>query len=350
MKTQDGRTLDNAALEERRRTIIRMKENGVSVQKISDATGCCRQVVYNLWEAWNDCKPDLREEIVIKVKPAGTKEGERRKLTPGQEKKIQSLIKDKYPDQLKMYYALWTREAVMKLIQKQFGILLSIRAVGDYLHRWGYTPQKPIKQAYERDPEKVEEWLKKAYPMIKNKAKREKADIYWGDETTVKATDVRGRGYAPKGETPIVKRITKNKEDVSMISAITNQGKIQWKLYEGSITAERVLEFAQQLVKYRKRKIFFILDNARTHRSTILLEWVKQNKKKIELFFLPPYSPDLNPDEHVNSDVKYGIGSQNLKRTKEELNKATEGHMLMLKENPERIRKYFLDPKINYAA
>ena len=350
MRTQDGRSLEKSALEERRRTIIRMKENGISVYKISTAIGCSRQVVYNLWNAWQNCKPELREEKVFKVKPAGTKEGERRLLSPKEESKIQKLIKDNYPDQLKMYFALWTREAVMKLIQQQFGISISIRAVGDYLHRWGYTPQKPIKQAYERDPEKVEEWLKKAYPVIKSKAKRENADIFWGDETTVKAADVRGRGYAPKGETPIVKQITKSKENVSMISAITNQGKLQWKLYDGSITSERVLEFAMQMVKYRKRKIFFILDNARTHRSNLLREWAKKNKKKIELFYLPPYSPDLNPDEHVNSDVKYGVGSKHPARTKEELSKTTEEHMMMLKENPERIKRYFLDSKISYAS
>jgi len=350
METQDGRSLDKTALEERRRTIIRMKENGISVYNISTAVGCSRQVVYNLWEDWQNCKPDLREDKVLKVKPAGTKIGERRLLTPKQEGKIQKIIKDNYPDQLKMYFALWTREAVMKLIQQQFGISISIRAVGDYLHRWGYTPQKPIKRAYEQDPEKVKEWLEKVYPVIKNKAKREKADIFWGDETTVKAADVRGRGYAPKGETPIIKLITKNKENISMISAITNQGKIQWKLYDGSITSERVLEFAKQLIKNWKHKIFLILDNARTHRSILLRDWVKENKEKIELFYLPPYSPELNPDEHVNSDVKYGVGSKHPARTKEELSKTTDEHMNMLKKNPERIKSYFHDSNISYAS
>jgi transposase len=349
MTKQDGRKLDKAALEERRRTIIRMKESGASENEIRIATGCCRQVIYTLWNNWTQCKPKLREEKIIKVKAAGTKKGERRKLTPVQERKIQTLIKDKYPDQLKMYFALWTREAVMILIEQQFGIKLSIRTVGDYLKRWGFTPQKPMKRAYERDPEKVAEWLENTYPGIKRRAKYAKADIFWEDESTVKASDVRGRGYAPKGETPIVEA-TGKKESVSMMSAITNRGKISWKLYDGSITSERVLEFVKQLVKNRKRKIYLILDNSSTHRGKILKEWVAANKKKIEIYYLPSYSPDLNPDEHVNSDVKNGVGTKKPKRTKEELRKTTEEHLMMLKRTPKRIRRYFLDPAIRYAA
>jgi transposase len=349
MNKQDGRTLDNAALEERRRIIIHMKENGSREKDIRAATGCCRQVIYNLWNNWTQCKVELREEKVIKVKPAGTKIGERRKLTPQQEKEIKSLIKDKYPDQLKLDFALWTREAVKELIQQQFGIMISIRAVGDYLKRWGFTPQKPIKRAYERNPKKVKEWLENTYPLIKERAKSEKADIYWGDESTIKPSDVRGRGYAPKGQTPVI-QVTTKKENVSMISAITNQGKIQWKLYDGSITAERVLEFAKQLIKYLRTKIYLILDNASTHTSKVLVNWVEANKKKIEVFYIPPYSPDLNPDERVNSDVKYGVGSKHPKRTKEELKKTTDEHMQMLKKNPKRIKQYFHDDVIRYAG
>jgi transposase len=326
-----------------------MKESGVSVQVIADTIGCCRAVVYNLWNNWKQCKPKEREQRVLKVKAAGTKPGERRKLTPRQERQIQTLIQDKYPDQLKLSFALWAREAVMRLIQQRFGVDISIRAVGDYLKRWGFTPQKPAKRAYERDPVKVGIWLEKTYPAIQKQAKQEKADIYWGDEATIQASDVRGRGYAPKGRTPVVDR-TGKRTSISMISAITNWGKILWKLYEGSITTERVLEFAKRLVRYRKRKVYLILDNAPTHHGIILKEWLKKNKDKIQVFYLPSYSPDLNPDEHVNSDVKYGVGSKHPKRAKEELRVTTEEHLMMLKKNPERIIRYFLDPAISYAA
>jgi transposase len=349
MENKDGRNIGDSALEERHATIIRMKENGFTEKQIIAATGCSRQAIYLLWNKWKKGKSPETKQDAIAVRPRGTKFGERRTLTKQQERIIQKVIINKYPDQLKFDFALWTREAVKKLILQKFDIDMPIRSVGNYLGRWNFTPQKPVKYAWERDPWKVKEWLETAYPAIKKRAKRQKAEIFWGDETTIKAEDVRGRGYAPKGKTPIVNRTTK-KENVSMVSAITNQGKVFWKLYEGSVNGERFLEFVKQLVKNKKNKIFLIVDNARTHHGKKLMEWVIKNQKRIEIYFLPPYSPDLNPDERVNADVKYGVGAKQPKRTKEELEKTTQEHMSMLKKTPERIVRYFGDPAINYAA
>jgi transposase len=344
MEQEDGRALTVSALEERRRIIIRMKESKYSEREIVAATGCSRQVIYPLWNKYKKNK-----DKVFHVQVRGNKLGNGRTLTTQQENKIKKLIVDKYPDQLKFDYALWTREAVKLLVGKECKIVMPIRTIGEYLKRWGYTPQKPVKYAYERDSEKVRDWLENRYPNIKKQAKRQKAEIYWGDETTVKASDVRGRGYAPQGKTPVVNR-TEKRENVSMISAITNKGKVFWKLHEGSINGELVLDFVKRLIRNKKNKIFLILDNAKTHHSKMLKEWVRKNKDKIKLFYLPPYSPDLNPDEHVNSDVKYGVGSKTPKRTREGLRSATEEHMRMLKKTPERIIKYFKDPAIQYAV
>jgi transposase len=165
----------------------------------------------------------------------------------------------------------------------------------------------------------------------------------------VKAGDVRGRGYAPRGGTPVVKR-TAGKEDVSMVSAITNKGKVYWKLHEGSINGERFKDFVERLVRGKKRKVFLIVDNAKAHHGKIVAGRARENKKRVALFYLPPYSPDLNPDEHINADVKWGAGSKRPKRTKEGLRGAAEEHMKMPCETPGRIRRYFLDPAIAYAA
>jgi transposase len=135
-----------------------------------------------------------------------------------------------------------------------------------------------------------------------------------------------------------------------MVSAITNKGKVFWKTHEGSINSETFKEFAERLVRGKRRKVFLILDNATTHRSELLTGWVEKNKKRIALFYLPPYCPDLNPDEHTNADVKYGVGSKTPKRTKEALREATKEHMDILNRTPRRIRRYFLDPAIAYAA
>jgi transposase len=346
MERQDGRKLGKEALEERRRIIIRMKENGGSPTEIVAATGCSRQVIYPLWNKW---KKSRNKEKSIEVKKCGRPFGYGRTLTKAQEKELQKLLVDKYPDQMKLDFALWTREAVKLAIWEKYKIDMPIRTVGEYLRRWEYTPQKPVRYAYERDGEKVRLWLESDYPAIKRQAKREKGDIYWGDETTVKACDVRGRGYAPRGETPVVNR-TEKKENVSMMSAITNQGKIYWKLHEGSINSETFKGFAERLVRGKRRKVFLILDNAKTHHGKILTEWAEENKTRVALFYLPPYSPDLNPDEHVNADVTYGVGSRTPKRTKEGLREATEKHMNMLRKTPNRIKRYFLDPAIAYAA
>ena len=160
---------------------------------------------------------------------------------------------------------------------------------------------------------------------------------------------MRGRGYAPAGKTPTVRKTAK-KESVGMISAITNKGKIFWKIYDKSINSQKFLEFVKRLIRNKRRKIFLIVDNARPHASRMLKEWVCGKKKKIEIYYLPAYSPDLNPDEHVNADVKYGVGSRTPKRTKAELAIAAEEHMQMLKQTPGRIVKYFKDPAIQYAA
>jgi transposase len=251
MEKQDGRKLGKTALEERRRIIIRMKENGSSPAEITAATGCSRQTIYPLWNKRTRSK---NREKAVAVKKCGRPFGYGRTLAEGHEKEIQKVITDKYPDRLKLDFALWTREAVKLMIRRKYGIDMPIRTVGEYLKRWGYTPQRPVRYAYERDGEKVREWLERTYPAIKRRAKREKADIYWGDETTVKACDVRGRGYAPRGETPVVNR-TEKKENVSMVSAITNQGKVYWKLHEGSINAEKFKEFVERLVWGKKRKV-----------------------------------------------------------------------------------------------
>ena len=275
--------------------------------------------------------------------------GAERHLSRDQERDIRRKIVDRFPEQLKLDFALWTREAVRGLILQETGIDMPIRTVGEYLKRWGFTPQKPAKFAYERREEHVKAWLENSYPAIHERAKREKAEIYWGDETGMKAGDIQGRGYSPRGVTPVVNASAKY-ESLSMISAITNRGRIHWMIVDGSVNSEWFIEFLDRLCKSTTRKIFLILDNLRVHHSKLVKQWLEGREKKIELFFLPPYSPDLNPDEHVNADMKQGVGSKAPTRAKADLQRNIETHMSMLETNPNRIRRYFEDPTIKYAA
>jgi transposase len=285
----------------------------------------------------------------LKPKPRGKKGGEGRSLTPDQEAHIRKLIVDQRPEQLKMDFALWTRAAVGQLIAREFQIVLSVRGVGKYLKRWGFTPQKPIRKAYEQSPEAVKRWMDEDYPAIAERAKAEGGEIHWGDETALVNTDVRGRGYAPKGETPVT-YTPGTRQKLSMISTVTNKGQARWMIIDGNFGADRLIEFLEALIKDATRKIFLILDNLRAHHSKTVKAWLAERSDRIEVFYLPSYAPELNPDERLNADMKHAIGTKVPVRTKAKLKAAAEDHMTMIGTSPERVRAYFKDQRVRYAA
>jgi transposase len=344
MERVDGRKASLAVKEERRRIVIRMRKEGYSVADVSVATGLAGPTISVIWSSY---KRD--GESILAGKRIGHVVGEGRSLTPEQEAIIRRKIIDKCPDQLKLDFALWTRGAVKQLILQELQIDMPVRTVGSYLHRWGFTPQKPAKVAFERRPEAVKKWLDEEYPAIKVLAEKEDAEIYWGDETGLRSSDVRGRGFAPIGKTPVVKA-TANYENLSMVSAITNKGKVSWMIVDGAVNAARFIEFLDRIIQDAKRKVLLILDNLRVHHSKLVKEWLEGKKDRIELFYLPSYSPDLNPDEHLNADLKYGVGSRSPVRTKKALGENAKAHMEILEASPERIQSYFSDPAIQYAS
>lgn len=344
MDSIDGRRFPIATQEERRRIAVKMREQGSTLAEIRSAIGMSHPTIIRAWKAYQSGgKKALRNGL------RGCRKGERRNLSSDQESSIKRKIIDRVPEQLKLDFALWTRDAVRKLIKQETGLEMPIRTVGEYLKRWGFTPQKPVKFAYERKPEMVKEWLDETYPAIRKRASIEKAEIYWGDETGLRSGDVRGRGFAPRGETPVI-HATAKYENLTMVSAITNKGKIQWMIVDGAVNIDRFIDFLKRLIKYSRRKIFLIVDNLKVHHAIIVTNWVKENKDRLELFFLPAYSPDLNPDEHLNADLKQGVGSRTPGRTKSQLLATAEDHLGMLKKTPTRIRKYFKDPAISYAS
>ena len=284
-------------------------------------------------------------------KKRGAKSENCKLLTEQQEIYIQKLIIDKYPEQYKLSFALWTRKAVKELINRELGIDIAVTTTGDYLRKWGFTPQKPKKKAYEQKPAEVQKWLEESYPQIKKRAKSENAEIYWGDETGCKNQCNHGRSYAPKGKTPVKEQMSKSFK-INMISTLTNQGKVQFMLYSENMNADKFIEFLKQLIKSNNRKIFLILDNLKVHHCHIVKEWLAQEKikQKLELFFLPSYSPELNPDEYLNCDLKRGLSDKPAPKNVKELQKNVENHMTMLQNSPDRVTKYFNHKDIQYAA
>lgn len=226
---------------------------------------------------------------------------------------------------------------------------MPVRTVGEYLNRWGFTPQKPAKQAYEQSPKTVQRWLKEDYPEIKARAKSENAEIYWGDETGVRNASQHERGYAPKVQTPVV-RLNANRKSINMISAVTNQGKVRFRVFEGTMNADILIDFCNRLIKSAKSKVYLVLDNLRVHHAKAFKDWLSDHEDKIEIFYLPSYSPELNPDEYLNCNLKAGVHSGRLAKDKASRKKKVVSHMRMLQKKPGRVSSYFMHKKIKYAA
>jgi transposase len=342
----DARKLSPEAQEEKRRTAINLRKQGMKLQAIAEATGVSRVAVSGWWKRYKETGSQS-----LQAKKRGRKMGEQRTLSSKQESEIKKMIVDKTPDQIKMPFALWSRQAVGLLIKAKYGIKMPVRTIGLYLERWGFTPQKPAKRAYEQRPEAVKKWLNETYPQIAADAKKEAAEIHWGDETGLRSDDHRGRGYAPKGMTPL-KRVSAKRSSVNLISTVTNQGKVRFMIYDETFTAQMMIKFLKRLIKDANRMIFLILDNLRVHHAKLVQEWLgeKEIQKLLRVFYLPSYSPELNPDEYLNCDLKGGVFGQSPIRDKESLKKAALSHLRLLQKKPQRVQKYFKNKYIAYAA
>lgn len=344
MKTTDARKLNQQTQFELRKQVVRLKQKGENNARISEIVGLSQSHISTIWQKYQ--RGGLE---AIKPGVRGRRFGEQRELTAEQEAGIQKLLVDKTPDQLKLSFALWTRDAVRLAIKQTYDLELPLRTITDYLKRWGFTPQKPVKRAYEQNPKMVAQWQETVYPQIQARAKQEKAEIHWGDETGIQNNDYRARGFAPKGQAPVV-RVNATKSRINMISSVTNLGKVRFMLYQETMTAQVLIKFMSRLTKDTGRKVFLILDNLKVHHSQMVKDWLEENKDQIEVFYLPSYSPELNPDEYLNGDLKQNIRSGLPARSEKDLVRKTRSFMRKLQNRPEHVRNYFKHPKIAYAA
>jgi transposase len=336
----DYRKATPEVLYQMRRMVVSMYKKKKTVEEMIEVTGFCERTIRQIIRDYK-----RGGMAALKPKTRGRKAGEKRTLTPAQEKEIVRIITEKNPDQLKMKCCLWTRDAVRQLIREKYGINMPIRTIGLYLQRWGFTVQRPAKQAIEQKPEAVQRWLKEEYPAIHAQAKKEGAEIFWGDETAVQNVPNYARGYAPKGHTPVLK-IKARKMHINMISAISNQGKLYFMFSQESINQQKLIEFLERLLKDIQRKVYIILDNLKVHHGIIVAEWVEEHKNHICLFFLPSYSPEYNPDEYLNNDLKQSIGSQRQARTEADLQQNADAFMTSLVEDPKHVQSYFDHPTL----
>lgn len=343
MQKRDGRYRTASAQATIREQVVEfLKKRRGTQQLASEIFGLSQSGIEKIWRKY---KLDGKRGITEKKR--GVQGG--KKINGKQSSEVRQLIKDKLPDQLKLSYGLWTREAVQQLIFDRYEIELSRWQVGRYLKSWGYTPQKPISKAFEQKPEKVKAWLEQEYPAIKKRSVKEKAVIYFGDETGMRSDHQAGRSYAPAGETPVIKR-TGQRFSLNMISAISNKGHLQFMIIDGRFNSEVFKTFLERMIKYSREKIYFVTDGHPAHKTKILNEWLEENKDKIEVFFLPPYSPELNPQEYVNQDVKTNIIGKKRPINKAEMRSNVEGFMKRRKKDRKQVQKYFHVSHVRYAA
>ena len=344
MKHVDMRKLPAAAQEERRRQVIGLRQVGMTYDEIAAQVGLSATGVFNICQRYAE-----HGAAGLKTGLRGPEPGRGRFLSAGQEAATRDLIRRHTPDELDLPFALWSRAAVRELIWQRFGVRLAVRTMGTYLARWGFTAQKPLRRAYEQDSAAVRRWLRQGYPAVAARAKAEGGAVFWGDETGLRSDDVRGRGYAPPGQTPEV-RVNHRRANLGLISAVTNKGELRWMVLDGAIKAPDLIRFLARLVRDAKQKVFLILDRLPVHRSAKVRAWLVGREAEIEVFFLPGYSPELNPDEGVNGDLKQAVTGKQPARSKAPLKRAVVGHMRRLSKLPDRVRSFFGHRTFRYAA
>jgi transposase len=344
MENEEFRKLGPEAQFELKKAVIKMVQSGKTQLYTAEFFGVGHRSV-SRWVR------QFRSEGKKGLQPGkrGRRFGQQRRLSAKQESAIQRMIVDKCPEQLKLPFALWTRKAVQELVERHYGLSLPIRTIGEYLKRWGFTPQKPLRRAYEQRPQVVQEWLDDRYPEIQRRAKKEKAEIYWGDESGLSSEDHRGRGYSPKGKTP-VRYTTGARFSTSMISAIANQGQLRFMVYRGALNIDVFIRFLQRLIKDARQKVFLIVDNLRVHHAKRVREWVDEHVAHIEIFYLPPYTPERNPDEYLNQDVKVSLSSKKAPRNQVELTQNVRSHLRRLQKRKTKVATFFQHELVRYAA
>jgi transposase len=341
---RDFRKLTLATQAELRRIAVAMVRAGKTRIEAAEAVGVNRRFVGRWVKTAAQCG-----EAALAGGRRGRRPGEQQALSAAQQEGLRSLIIRDCPDRFGLSFALWTRPAVRALIARETRVWLSLPVVGRYLRAWGFSAQRPMRRASERQEAAVREWLENTYPAIARKAKAQGCEIHWADETGLSSRANYGRSFAPRGHTPVIRRPGKRFSQ-SMISSLTNQGKLRFMIYEGALKAPIFLNFLQRLIREAARKLFVIVDNLPVHRARRVTAWVQDHADRIELFYLPPYAPEHNPDEFLNNDLKQAMTRRRTPPDKASLKSGLTSYMRSLQRCPAKVRAFFQAPTVRYAS
>lgn len=340
----DARQLSDEVLEALRLRALRGCQLGFSETELAQLLGVSHETICRWWSAYVAAGLDA-----VPHQRSGRPCGSGRSLSASQADQIQQRLDHHTPEELGIAAPLWSRRAVGELIQRQFGIRLAVRTVGEYLKRWGYTAKRPRRHARNQDPEEVRRWLEETYPAIEKRAVEEGAAIYWCDETGVAADQPPGRGYSRQGQ-PAQVEVPEPHVRMNQISAISNTGKVRFMTYARALDAALFIVFLGRLLRSTTGKLFVIVDRLPAHDKTKVASWLAAHAERLEIFYLPRRSPERNPDEYLNNDLKENVNAEGLPDNKGELRWRMQHFMRQLLHLPEHVKNYFQHPSVQYAA
>ena len=277
-----------------------------------------------------------------------TAKGPTPKLTQVQKNQVRRWIIGKDPRQYGFDFGLWTRSIVAQMIQDKFEVSLTLPSIGHLLTSLEITPQKPLRRAYERDEKEIKQWKEEKYPELRKRAKRRGADIFFLDEVGVRSDSVLGRTYGLKGKTPVVKT-SGQRQKINAISAVNAKGAFWYKVYGGMLTAVLFIVMLKDLMKGRRNPVMLVVDGLPVHKAKCVAKYIQSTKGRLELHFLPPYAPDLNPDEFAWNYLKQNGTSKKPLRQNEALRARLDKDLAAIKKDRRLVRSFFRAPSVSYA-
>lgn len=341
MRSTDARRLSHRMLTEWRTRAVGSVQTGQSPEVVAKALGISRGAMYGWLARYRNGGWGALD--------AAKRGGRPPKLDGKAMQWIFRTVTLKNPMQMKFTFALWTARMVGQMIQKRFGITLSKASVCRLLAQLGLTPQRPVWRAYQQKPEEVRRWLDREYPKIRQMARRMKAQIFFGDEAGVRSDHHAGTTWAVKGCTPIVSS-TGARFGMNIVSAVSAQGEFRFMVVQGRVNAGQFLAFIKRLLVGAKGMVFLIVDGHPAHKARLVTRFAETVKDRFRLFFLPPYSPELNPDERVWNDLKNNTIGRQVISSPAQMHGAVLSHLRFLQKSPSRVRSYFTGETTRYAA
>lgn len=341
MTRKGEKRVPRRTLEDTRRLLVCAVEKGMHPDDAAEIFDVGRSTVYNWVKEFRE-----KGAAAFKVKQAP---GRPRKLSDKQMAQLRSTIIGSEPRQLQLDFALWTRELVREVILRKFGVEYTLPAVGAILRDLGLSPQRPLVRAYEQNPERVRRWKEEEYPAIHAAARAAGASIFFCDEAGVRTDYHSGTTWAPVGHTPIV-RGTGNRKSLNMISAVSPRGKLHFSFVDGNVNAENFIEYLKKLMHDISGPIFLIVDGHSAHTAGMTREFVQGTEGRMNMYFLPPYSPELNPDEWVWKSIKHDRVGKLAARTVHEMSDGIHKAVSLLQSEAGTVLSFFRDPDLSYIT